>query len=96
MTITLYKLELKPMPENAIIAKPLDQDGSPWFKGENQMNTPIFEQLNTDWRDAIKSAEARTRLENKKFETEVLELLRTFKRPTVQVKEMIARLENDN
>ena len=60
------------------------------------MNTPIFEQLNADWRDAIKAAEARTRLENKKFETEVLELLKTFKRPTVQVKEMIARLENDN
>jgi TRAP-type C4-dicarboxylate transport system substrate-binding protein len=65
-------------------------------KKGKQMNTPIFEQLNADWRDAIKSAEARTRLENKKFETEVLELLKTFKRPTVQVKEMIARLENDN
>lgn len=58
------------------------------------MNTPIFEQLNAEWREAIKSAEARTRIENKQFQEEVLELLKTFKRPTVQVKDMIARLEN--
>lgn len=58
------------------------------------METPIFEQLNAEWREAIKSAEARTRIENKQFQEEVLELLKTFKRPTVQVKDMIARLEN--
>ena len=60
------------------------------------METPIFEQLNADWRDAIKSAEARTRIENAQFKQEVLELLKTFKRPTVQVKEMITRIENGN
>lgn len=57
------------------------------------MSTPLFDKLYADWTNSTKATEARVRLENRKLELEVLALLKTFKRPTVAVKEMIERLE---
>jgi hypothetical protein len=59
------------------------------------MNTPVFEKAFNEWQASIKATEARVRIENKQFKQEVLDLLKTFKRPTVAVKEMITRLENE-
>lgn len=57
------------------------------------MGSPIYDLLKTDWQNTVESAEWRGRQE---LRQEVIDVLRGLKRPTVELKRLLEKLENEN
>lgn len=57
------------------------------------MSTPIYDLLKSDWSKTVESAEWRGRAE---LRAEVIEIVRKMKRPTVELKGLLERLERED
>lgn len=57
------------------------------------MSTPIHDLLKADWSKTIESAEWRGRQE---LRQEVIETIKAVKRPTVELKKLLEKLEAEN